>query len=235
MSAQLRRHGARARVRREATRRSIVDDRANDRLRDALRDDERSTDDDDDDAWFPQAHKPTVVTHSAVGKFTSSEATDLIVAKSTRLEVYRLHAEGLKPVLDVPINGRIATMSLCQTGSGDGKARLYLTTERYGFTVLSYDEANEELKTEAFGDVRDNIGRPAENGQIGIVDDTCRAIGLQLYDGLFKVIPCDEKGGVKEAFNIRLEELRVEDIKFCLLYTSPSPRDGLLSRMPSSA
>ena len=25
------------------------------------------------------------------------------------------------------------------------------------------------------------------------------------------------------------------DIKVCLLYTSPSPRDGLLSRMPSSA
>ena len=24
-------------------------------------------------------------------------------------------------------------------------------------------------------------------------------------------------------------------IKHCLLYTSPSPRDGLLSRMPSSA
>ena len=26
-----------------------------------------------------------------------------------------------------------------------------------------------------------------------------------------------------------------EDGKSCLLYTSPSPRDGLLSRMPSSA
>ena len=25
------------------------------------------------------------------------------------------------------------------------------------------------------------------------------------------------------------------DVKICLLYTSPSPRDGLLSRMPSSA
>ena len=25
------------------------------------------------------------------------------------------------------------------------------------------------------------------------------------------------------------------EYKFCLLYTSPSPRDGLLSRMPSSA
>ena len=28
---------------------------------------------------------------------------------------------------------------------------------------------------------------------------------------------------------------REEFVKICLLYTSPSPRDGLLSRMPSSA
>ena len=26
-----------------------------------------------------------------------------------------------------------------------------------------------------------------------------------------------------------------DQVRFCLLYTSPSPRDGLLSRMPSSA
>ena len=26
-----------------------------------------------------------------------------------------------------------------------------------------------------------------------------------------------------------------EEVNICLLYTSPSPRDGLLSRMPSSA
>ena len=35
-----------------------------------------------------------------------------------------------------------------------------------------------------------------------------------------------------------VEELAEEldkSIKSCLLYTSPSPRDGLLSRMPSSA
>ena len=28
---------------------------------------------------------------------------------------------------------------------------------------------------------------------------------------------------------------KIEDISGCLLYTSPSPRDGLLSRMTSSA
>ena len=31
------------------------------------------------------------------------------------------------------------------------------------------------------------------------------------------------------------EESEEEEEKNCLLYTSPSPRDGLLSRMPSSA
>ena len=34
--------------------------------------------------------------------------------------------------------------------------------------------------------------------------------------------------------NISIDNLR-EHSKGCLLYTSPSPRDGLLSRMPSSA
>ena len=31
------------------------------------------------------------------------------------------------------------------------------------------------------------------------------------------------------------EEVITDDLDVCLLYTSPSPRDGLLSRMPSSA
>ena len=33
----------------------------------------------------------------------------------------------------------------------------------------------------------------------------------------------------------RLMTRLIRNIDFCLLYTSPSPRDGLLSRMPSSA
>ena len=36
-------------------------------------------------------------------------------------------------------------------------------------------------------------------------------------------------------FTDRLLNMRGEKLTICLLYTSPSPRDGLLSRMPSSA
>ena len=40
--------------------------------------------------------------------------------------------------------------------------------------------------------------------------------------------------GVHKQYAISLTVPRYRDIT-CLLYTSPSPRDGLLSRMPSSA
>ena len=40
---------------------------------------------------------------------------------------------------------------------------------------------------------------------------------------------------VAEMTSTILRDFNVNDIEICLLYTSPSPRDGLLSRMPSSA
>ena len=39
-----------------------------------------------------------------------------------------------------------------------------------------------------------------------------------------------------QKFAIEIEKIVSEEqLNYCLLYTSPSPRDGLLSRMPSSA
>ena len=48
-------------------------------------------------------------------------------------------------------------------------------------------------------------------------------------------LKASEGGGM--SFLEHLEDFRwtVGRSVFCLLYTSPSPRDGLLSRMPSSA
>lgn len=43
------------------------------------------------------------------------------------------------------------------------------------------------LETCSHGDVSDRIGRPAENGQVGLVDPACRCIALHLYDGILKV------------------------------------------------
>ena len=49
----------------------------------------------------------------------------------------------------------------------------------------------------------------------------------------------DKNGGGKQMHADYYDKygapMKIQDSWLCLLYTSPSPRDGLLSRMPSSA
>ena len=99
-------------------------------------------------------------------------------------------------------------------------ARIY-DPERYvGYTTLCPGEPQElvDAKVEAFGISVDDVDL---GGDLGYV----------------LLIP----GGEGEAPMVDAVELNKVDIctvpqsESCLLYTSPSPRDGLLSRMPSSA
>ena len=60
------------------------------------------------------------------------------------------------------------------------------------------------------------------------------------YDELYSSVDYDvrEMDDLKEYVADKLRSRHCTDdctITTCLLYTSPSPRDGLLSRMPSSA
>ncbi|CAM0881522.1 unnamed protein product [Alopecurus aequalis] len=159
------------------------------------------------------AHKPTAVSRSCVGNFTAPHQLNLIVAKCTHIEIYLLTPQGLQLMLDVPLYGTITTLELFRSRS-EAQDFLFIGTERYRYCVLYWDGRKSELLTRSKGDASHFIGRPTDNGQIGIIDPHYRLIGLHLYDGLFEVIPFDNKGQLKEALNIRLEELLVLDIKF---------------------
>ena len=74
----------------------------------------------------------------------------------------------------------------------------------------------------------------AVEGFDGIVVSTRRDLESLVRSGYhgkaFQVYPYVDPAEWKGVQKSELERL-----KNCLLYTSPSPRDGLLSRMPSSA
>ena len=74
----------------------------------------------------------------------------------------------------------------------------------------------EQLKSETFDDVSISI---QDNEQSIIQDENMERIAAE----------------EAEKERVAAEEAEKERIAACLLYTSPSPRDGLLSRMPSSA
>ncbi|XP_016371823.1 DNA damage-binding protein 1 [Sinocyclocheilus rhinocerous] len=180
------------------------------------------------------AQKPTAVNACITGHFTSAEDLNLLIAKNTRLEIYVVTAEGLRPVKEVGMYGKIAVMELFRP-KGEGKDLLFILTAKYNACILEYKQNGDSIDiiTRAHGNVQDRIGRPSETGIIGIVDPECRMIGLRLYDGLFKVIPLDRDNRELKAFNIRLEELQVIDVQFlygcqaptvCFIYQDPQGR-----------
>ncbi|KAL3841910.1 hypothetical protein ACJMK2_019999 [Sinanodonta woodiana] len=168
------------------------------------------------------AHKPTAVNACVTGNFTSPNDLNLVIAKNTRLEIYVVTPEGLRPVKEISIYGRIAVLKLFRP-PGETKDLMFLLTAKYHAMILECEQDGENLEiiTRAHGNVQDRIGRPSETGIIGIVDPLCRVIGLRLYDGLFKVIPLDRDNKELKAFNVRLEEVTVIDIQFLHGYSNP--------------
>ncbi|RWS30639.1 DNA damage-binding protein 1-like protein [Leptotrombidium deliense] len=161
------------------------------------------------------AHKASAVSACVTGNFTSKSDLNLIIAKSNRLEIYVVSAEGLRPIKEVAIYGRISIVKLFRP-QGEKKDLLFLLTYRQNAAILECNREgdNFEIVTKAHGDVSDQISRPSETGSIAIIDSHCKLIGLRLYDGLFKVIPLDKENKELKAFNIRMEELNIQDIQF---------------------
>lgn len=172
------------------------------------------------------AQKPTSVTMSLTCNFTAPNETNLIMCKNTRVEIHTLTPEGLQPVLDVCIYGRIASVEKFRPSEQETDW-LFLSTEKCDFCVLSFDRNTGEIVTQANGTAQDRIGRPAEHAQMGIIDPKGRIIGMHLYTGLFKIVGVNAKTGeLSEAFNVRLEELHVIDIQF--LHDTDAPTLALL-------
>lgn len=62
--------------------------------------------------YIVTAHKATAVTATQTGSFTGPDDLNLLQAKGSSLVISQVTAEGLKPVLDVDLFGRIIAMQL---------------------------------------------------------------------------------------------------------------------------
>ena len=77
-----------------------------------------------------------------------------------------------------------------------------------------------------------NIETTAYDSSLNHDENTWEILNQSLGSSTFKVSNKREELGDKLANRGMIQQIGFNP---CLLYTSPSPRDGLLSRMPSSA
>lgn len=169
------------------------------------------------------AHKPSAVNFCVTGNFTRSDELNLLIGKNTRLEIYSVTAQGLTPVKEINVYGRIALLKLFRP-PGECKDLLFLLTEKYNACVLEYQEKGNEcdIVTKASGMLSDPTGRPPETGIIGIIDPSCKLIGLRLYEGVFKFLPYDPNSKELRPFNVRIEELSIIDAQFLCSCSTPT-------------
>ena len=84
----------------------------------------------------------------------------------------------------------------------------------------------------------DLLGIPFERGARGPDSFDCYGLAREMFRRAGVTVPDFTSPGTMEraAELIASQSERWRKVPYgCLLYTSPSPRDGLLSRMPSSA
>ena len=110
----------------------------------------------------------------------------------------------------------ITSQELMKTGSPDAKLEAEVLLRH----VLKIDRAT------MFSELEENLSEDSVNNIAALVKRRIQREPLAYITG------------TKEFYGLMFEvseDVLIPRPETCLLYTSPSPRDGLLSRMPSSA
>ena len=121
---------------------------------------------------------------------------------------------------EITINGKVA--ALLELGAGfnpefTGRENVFLNAALYGLTNKQISERFDQIAN--FADIGEFINQPVKTYSSGMYVRLAFAVIVHVDADILVVD----------------EALAVGDIYFCLLYTSPSPRDKRQSRMPSSA
>ena len=73
------------------------------------------------------------------------------------------------------------------------------------------------------------------NASLAGVFESCKSRGAEIVYGMCNGVAGLLEERVVDLSTVLTDDLDIELLKRCLLYTSPSPRDRTRSRMPSSA
>ncbi|EDW14370.1 DNA damage-binding protein 1 [Drosophila mojavensis] len=161
------------------------------------------------------AQKPTAVVACLTGNFTSPTDLNLIIARNNQVEIDLVTPEGLRPLKEININGKITVMRHFRPPDSN-KDLLFILTRRFNVMILEARMVGDNITvvTKANGNVSDSVGILSEGGFIAAIDPKARVIGMCLYQGLFTIIPLDKDASELKATSLRMDELIVYDVEF---------------------
>ncbi|KAJ1500850.1 DNA damage-binding protein 1a, partial [Coelomomyces lativittatus] len=140
--------------------------------------------------YFLTSSPPSSVSHSKKGTFTSPNDVNLIVCKRSKLEIFLLTENGIALKRQENLFACIVYMELFRP-MGAHTDLLFLCTETYEYSILSWDIKKNDFILEMQGTFQEREGRPLTNGPFGFIDSKEGMIVLALYQGWLAVLPLD--------------------------------------------
>lgn len=103
---------------------------------------------------------------------------------------------------------------------------LFVATEQNNAFILEWNALQNDFVTKYTANLHERVGKLREQGHIGAVDPQSRAVCMDIYEGFLKFAQLMPRGGLGELFNMRIEELYVNDVQF--LYRCERPTVAVL-------
>ncbi|KAH7150507.1 mono-functional DNA-alkylating methyl methanesulfonate N-term-domain-containing protein [Dactylonectria estremocensis] len=163
-------------------------------------------------AYVAPIHRATSIRHALRAKLIAPDIDDLIVAKSNRLEVWRLTDEGMACIHTKFIHGTISMMQRLQP-KGTETDLLFVGTDRLNYFNLVWNPETSQLETidRVVEDSSEAYMRHSQSQNKCLVDPTGRFLAMHLWEGVLNVFRLPTRKGsttrLEALDQVRLTEL----------------------------
>ncbi|KAI0845527.1 mono-functional DNA-alkylating methyl methanesulfonate N-term-domain-containing protein [Daldinia vernicosa] len=140
-------------------------------------------------AYIAPIHRPNSVRHALRVNLFPGEDECLILAKTNRLEIWKLHESGTLVHTDTRrVNGTISILQKLQPR--DTKTELvFIGTDRFHYFTFGWNTTSKRLETvDSFFDIHEKHMRDAQSQDMCVVDPTGRFMVTFLWEGVINVL-----------------------------------------------
>ncbi|KAK3400032.1 mono-functional DNA-alkylating methyl methanesulfonate N-term-domain-containing protein [Sordaria brevicollis] len=184
-------------------------------------------------AYVAPIHRPSSVRHALRINLLSPEEESLIIAKTNRIEIWKLADGHLSMIHSKVINGTITILQKLQPRDHPTDI-LFVATDQFEYFTAEWDHETQQLKTlNRFNDPGERHMRDSQSLNKCIVDPSGKFMAMHLWEGVMSVWRLGVRKSTAATLDIlvqvRLSELFIKASTF--LYTETGiPKVAFLYR-----
>ncbi|OTB06278.1 hypothetical protein M426DRAFT_319021 [Hypoxylon sp. CI-4A] len=183
-------------------------------------------------AYIAPIHRPNSVRHALRVNLFPGEDECLILAKTNRLEIWKLEETGTLVHTDTKaVNGTISILQKLQPRDAETEL-VFVGTDRFHYFTLGWNATNGKLEAvDSFFDIYEKHMRDAQSQDLCAVDPTGRFMVILLWEGVINVLRMHTAKSKKQNLwwmdQIRISELYIKSVAFLHVETG-HPKIALL-------